>query len=144
MRVPKFNGIRKRALYCAPIELCPPETRVSNLPAHVGILLTNLGTPDQPTVSAVRRYLAQFLWDPRVIEFPRALWWLILHGYVLRVRPQSTTAAYRTVWTDEGSPLLVGPKTPGPCTIPGLPRRRAWVGVRHRDALRQPQHRLGA
>jgi ferrochelatase len=73
----------------------------------LGILLTNLGTPAAPTTAAVRRYLAEFLWDPRVIEMPRALWWLILHGVILRVRPARSAAAYRKVWTAEGSPLLV-------------------------------------
>lgn len=80
-------------------------------PTHsTGVLLTNLGTPDAPTPSAVRRYLGEFLWDPRVIELSRPIWWLILHGFVLRVRPRLSAAAYRTVWTDEGSPLLVGLK----------------------------------
>ena len=76
----------------------------------VGVLLTNLGTPDAPTPAAVRRYLAEFLWDRRVIELSRPIWWLVLHGFVLRVRPRSSAAAYRTVWTEEGSPLLVGLK----------------------------------
>lgn len=74
---------------------------------RVGVLLTNLGTPDSPTSAAVRRYLAEFLSDPRVIELPRALWWPILHGVILRVRPARSARAYRTVWSDEGSPLLV-------------------------------------
>ncbi|MCP5153674.1 MAG: ferrochelatase [Ectothiorhodospiraceae bacterium] len=72
-----------------------------------GILLANLGTPDAPGVAAVRRYLAEFLWDPRVVEMARPLWWLILHGVILRVRPRRTAEAYAKVWTDEGSPLLV-------------------------------------
>lgn len=71
-----------------------------------GVLITNLGTPDAPTSSALRRYLAQFLWDPRIVDVPRPLWWLILHGFILRVRPRRSAAAYRSVWTDEGSPLL--------------------------------------
>jgi ferrochelatase len=76
-------------------------------PTRVGILLVNLGTPDEPTPAAVRRYLAEFLWDPRVIEMPRALWWLVLHGIILRVRPKRSAHAYAKVWTPEGSPLLV-------------------------------------
>ncbi|MDQ1341549.1 MAG: protoporphyrin/coproporphyrin ferrochelatase, partial [Pseudomonadota bacterium] len=76
-------------------------------PARTGVLLVNLGTPDEPTTSAVRRYLAEFLWDPRVIEQPRALWWLILHGIILRVRPAKSAAKYASVWTPEGSPLKV-------------------------------------
>ncbi len=76
-------------------------------PEHLGILLVNLGTPDEPTPKAVRRYLAEFLWDPRVVETPRWLWWLILHGIILRIRPYRSAAAYRQVWTDQGSPLLI-------------------------------------
>ena len=73
----------------------------------LGILLANLGTPDAPTSSAVRRYLAEFLWDPRVVETPRPVWWLILHGVILRFRPRRSAHAYRKVWTEQGSPLLV-------------------------------------
>jgi len=72
-----------------------------------GVLLTNLGTPDAPTTPALRRYLREFLWDPRVIELPRWKWWLILNLFVLTTRPKKSAAAYREVWTDEGSPLLV-------------------------------------
>jgi protoporphyrin/coproporphyrin ferrochelatase len=71
-----------------------------------GVLLTNLGTPDAPTPAALRRYLGEFLSDPRVIEAPRWLWWLALHGVILRVRPPRAAHAYSKVWTDEGSPLL--------------------------------------
>ncbi len=74
--------------------------------ACTGILLTNLGTPDAPTPSALRRYLAEFLWDSRVVEIPRPLWWLILHGVILRVRPSKSAHKYQTIWTPEGSPLL--------------------------------------
>lgn len=73
----------------------------------LGVLLVNLGTPDAPTASAVRRYLGEFLSDPRIVELPRILWWLILHGYVLRVRPARSARAYRKIWTDDGSPLLL-------------------------------------
>jgi len=71
-----------------------------------GILLTNLGTPDEPTKSAVRTYLKEFLSDPRVVEQPRWLWWLVLNGVILNIRPGKSAAAYRTVWGDDGSPLL--------------------------------------
>jgi len=71
-----------------------------------GVLLVNLGTPEAPTSSAVRRFLKQFLSDPRVIEYPRWLWWLILNGVILRVRPSRSAAAYQKIWTDDGSPLL--------------------------------------
>jgi protoporphyrin/coproporphyrin ferrochelatase len=76
-------------------------------PARVGILLVNLGTPDDPSPRSVRKYLAEFLWDPRIIEMPRALWWLILHGVILRVRPRRSAHAYQKIWTPEGSPLLL-------------------------------------
>ena len=76
-------------------------------PARTGVLLANLGTPDEPTTPAVRRYLAEFLWDPRIIEAPRLLWWLILNGVILRTRPKRSAHAYQQVWTPQGSPLLV-------------------------------------
>ena len=72
----------------------------------LGILLVNLGSPDAPTTSAVRRYLAQFLADPRVVETNRFIWWLILHGVILRIRPSRSAKAYKKVWTDNGSPLI--------------------------------------
>lgn len=71
------------------------------------ILLVNLGSPDDTSILAVRRYLAEFLSDKRVIDLPRWKWWPILHGIVLRTRPKKTAEAYRQVWTDEGSPLVV-------------------------------------
>ncbi len=73
----------------------------------VGVLMAILGTPDAPTPSAVRRYLRQFLGDPRVIEVSRPVWWLILNLFVLPFRPKKSAALYASVWTDEGSPLLV-------------------------------------
>jgi ferrochelatase len=73
---------------------------------RTGVLLTNLGTPDAPEKGALRPYLKQFLSDPRVVEVPRLLWWLILNGIILNVRPARSAEAYSTVWTDEGSPLL--------------------------------------
>lgn len=76
-------------------------------PGSLGVLLVNLGTPDAPTTGAVRRYLARFLADPRVVELPRWLWRPILHGYILRVRPRRSAAAYRRIWTEHGSPLLL-------------------------------------
>lgn len=75
-------------------------------PEALGVLLVNLGTPDAPEVPAVRRYLAEFLSDPRVIELPRLLWLLILNLVLLRVRPPRTAAAYQEVWSAHGSPLL--------------------------------------
>ncbi len=75
-------------------------------PPRVGVLVTNLGTPDAPEKKALKKYLKQFLWDPRVVEIPRPAWWLILNGIILRVRPKRSAAAYRKVWTERGSPLL--------------------------------------
>ncbi len=82
-----------------------PEYEHGN-PESLGVLLVNVGTPDEPTSAAVRRYLRQFLWDPRVVELPRPLWWLMLHGVVLRIRPARSARAYRKIWTEHGSPLL--------------------------------------
>ena len=74
---------------------------------RLGVLLVNLGTPQAPETKAVRRYLSQFLSDPRIIELPRWLWNIILHGIILRFRPAKSAAAYREVWSEEtGSPLL--------------------------------------
>ena len=72
-----------------------------------GVLLCNLGTPDAPKTAELRRYLKQFLSDPRVVEVPKLIWWLILNLIILRIRPARSAKLYRSVWTDEGSPLLV-------------------------------------
>jgi ferrochelatase len=79
---------------------------VHGSPECTGVLLVNLGTPDAPAAKAVRRYLAQFLGDPRVIELPRWWWRLILHGIVLRTRPQRVAKSYAGIWDEDGSPLL--------------------------------------
>lgn len=94
-------------------------------PAAVGVLLSNLGTPAAPTARALRPYLRQFLLDPRVIELPRALWWTILHLFVLTRRPRQSAALYKQVWSPEGSPLLV------------MSRRQA-AGLAERLARRAP------
>ncbi|HTK58735.1 MAG TPA: ferrochelatase [Sphingomicrobium sp.] len=75
-------------------------------PNDVAVLLTNLGTPDAPEPSAVRRYLAEFLSDPRVVEIAPAIWRPVLYGVVLRTRPARSARAYREIWTNEGSPLM--------------------------------------
>ncbi len=80
------------------------------LPESLGILLVNTGTPDAPTSEAVRRYLKQFLSDRRVIELSPWLWWPVLTAYVLRTRPEQSAAAYKKIWTDQGSPLLLHSK----------------------------------
>ena len=76
-------------------------------PPLTAVLLVNLGTPDAPTPAALRRYLGEFLSDPRVVEIPRWLWWLILHGVILRLRPAKSAAKYASVWAAGGSPLAV-------------------------------------
>jgi protoporphyrin/coproporphyrin ferrochelatase len=87
----------------------PPYTHGSagNFNSRTAVLLCNLGTPDEPTASAVRRYLAEFLSDHRVVEIPKPIWWLILHGIILRLRPAKSAAKYASIWTAEGSPLKV-------------------------------------
>jgi ferrochelatase len=72
----------------------------------VGVLITNLGTPDAPKKADLKRYLKEFLSDPRVIEVPRLLWWMILNLVILNIRPSRSAKAYATVWTERGSPLL--------------------------------------
>ncbi|WP_028772621.1 ferrochelatase [Shewanella waksmanii] len=74
--------------------------------AKVAVLLMNLGTPDAPTAASVRTYLAEFLSDPRVVEIPKLLWMLILHGIILRVRPAKSAALYKEIWQQDGSPLM--------------------------------------
>ncbi|HEX5305989.1 MAG TPA: ferrochelatase, partial [Dyella sp.] len=98
--------------------------------AKAGVLLVNLGTPDAPTAARVRPYLSQFLSDPRIIELPRWLWNLILHGVILRFRPKRSAHAYARIWTEQGSPLRTGSEAlmralqaeifarrPGPITV---------------------------
>lgn len=81
----------------------PDHPRVAY--GRVGVLLVNLGTPEDASPAAVRRYLAEFLSDPRVVEIPRALWRPILHGVILRTRPRKSAHAYAQVWGEDGSPL---------------------------------------
>ncbi|NNJ85218.1 MAG: ferrochelatase [Gammaproteobacteria bacterium] len=96
-----------------PITLCPlkqshKQHHIIDNRDTVGVLVTNLGTPAAPTPGAVREYLAEFLSDRRVVDtLPRPLWWLILHGIILRTRPSKSARNYRRIWTPEGSPLLV-------------------------------------
>jgi len=75
-------------------------------PLRTGILLTNVGTPDAPTPTALRPYLKQFLSDPRVVDYPRWLWLPLLHGVILNTRPRRSARLYRNIWSEEGSPLL--------------------------------------
>ena len=72
-----------------------------------GVMLVNLGTPEAPQASAVRAYLKEFLWDRRVVDVPRLIWWPILNGVILRIRPAKVAKAYASIWQDGGSPLMV-------------------------------------
>ncbi len=83
----------------------PPYTHGS--PASTAVVLVNLGTPDAPNAGALRRYLKQFLSDPRVVEIPRAVWWFILNGIILPFRSSKSAEKYASIWTEEGSPLRV-------------------------------------
>lgn len=76
----------------------------------IGVLITNLGTPDAATRQALRPYLREFLSDPRVVEVPRLIWWCVLNLIILNIRPGRSAKAYATVWEDEGSPLLIHTK----------------------------------
>lgn len=73
---------------------------------QIGVILANLGTPEEPTAPALKTYLKEFLSDPRVIELPKWKWWPILNGIILRVRPKKSAALYKSIWTEEGSPLM--------------------------------------
>src|ERR1700694_6104904 len=76
-------------------------------PGRTAILLVNLGPPEAPTAAAVRRYLKQFLSDPRVVEIPRAVWWPVLNGIILNTRPKHSARKYARIWSKDGSPLKV-------------------------------------
>src|SRR3978361_2288614 len=89
------------------MRFAPEPSYQHGSPSRTAILLCNLGTPDAPTPSAVRRYLAEFLSDRRVVEIPRLLWLLILHGIILRTRPAKSAKKDASIWTTEGSPLRV-------------------------------------
>ncbi len=82
-----------------------PESTISIGAKKTGVLLVNLGSPAAPTTSAVRRYLKEFLWDPRVVNLPRFIWWIILHFLVLPFRPRKSLKAYKKIWQQQGSPL---------------------------------------
>jgi ferrochelatase len=72
----------------------------------IGVLVTNLGTPEAPKKNQLKIYLKEFLSDPRVVEVPRLIWWMILNLVILNIRPKRSAKAYATVWTDRGSPLM--------------------------------------
>jgi protoporphyrin/coproporphyrin ferrochelatase len=103
---------------------------------QTAVLLCNLGTPEAPTPSAVRRYLAQFLSDPRVVEIPRWLWWPVLHGLILRTRPARSARKYASIWTPAGSPLRSW-------TEKQAVLLRGYLGQRGHPVLVQPAMRYG-
>ncbi|MCU0922296.1 MAG: ferrochelatase [Burkholderiaceae bacterium] len=105
---------------------------------RVGVLLVNLGTPDAPTPAALRRYLAEFLSDPRVVEIPKLLWWMILHGVILRVRPAKSALKYAAIWTPEGSPLAVWTAKQANLLLGYLGQAGHPVLVRHAMRYGQP------
>lgn len=107
-------------------------------PARTGILLCNLGTPEAPTAPALRRYLGQFLADPRVVEIPTFIWWFILHGIILRIRPGKSAAKYATIWTPEGSPLKAWTEKQAKLLLGYLGERGHHVDVRYAMRYGQP------
>lgn len=115
-----------------------PDFHPDIAPPKVGVLLVNLGTPDEPTVPAVRRYLAEFLSDKRVIEIPDIFWKPILYGLVLSTRPRRSAAAYAKVWMEEGSPLAVYTKQ----QMEGL-QQRLGDGVHVSYAMRYGRPGIG-
>ena len=114
----------------------PEPTYTHGQAARTAILLCNLGTPDAPTASALRRYLGEFLADHRVVEIPRAVWLPILHGIILRTRPAKSAAKYATVWTEDGSPLAVW-------TTKQATLLRGWLGEAGQNVLVRPAMRYG-
>ena len=98
---------------------------------RVAVLLVNLGTPDAPDAPAVRRYLAEFLGDPRVVEIPGWAWRPILHGVILRTRPAKSAAKYASIWTPEGSPLRVWTERQAKLLLGTLGERGHRVLVRY-------------
>ncbi len=117
----------------------PPDNACDQLPA-AGVLLLNLGTPAAPTPGALRRFLGQFLGDPRVIEMPRWLWRTILHGYILRTRPRYSAALYARIWTERGSPLALGTEALSTRLGEALRERRPGpILVRHAMRYGEPE-----
>ena len=118
----------------------PPFThgQAPDANATTAVLYCNLGTPDAPTASALRPYLSQFLSDHRVIEIPKAVWWFILHGIILRIRPKKSAAKYASIWTPEGSPLKVWTARQATLLRGYLGQRGHHVAVRYAMRYGQP------
>jgi len=106
--------------------------------ARTAILYCNLGTPSEPTAPALRTYLAEFLGDSRVVEIPKPIWWLILHGIILRVRPKKSAAKYASIWTKGGSPLKVFTEQQAQSLGTALQERGHSVTVRYAMRYGQP------
>ena len=75
-------------------------------PRKVGVIIANTGTPEAPTKKAVKKYLSQFLMDPRICPMPRPVWWMLLHAHILGKRSRASAEKYQKIWTEEGSPLV--------------------------------------
>lgn len=118
----------------SPFATEPPFTH--GQAARTAVLLCNLGTPDEPTAPALRRYLGQFLADHRVVEIPRLVWMPILHGIILRVRPAKSAAKYASIWTPEGSPLAAW-------TAKQATLLRGWLGEAGHNVLVRHAMRYG-
>ena len=105
---------------------------------RTGVLWCNLGTPEAATAPALRRYLGEFLSDPRVVEIPKPIWWLILHGIILRIRPKKSAAKYATIWTPQGSPLKVWTERQAALLSDDLGNRGHHLDVRYAMRYGQP------
>lgn len=110
---------------------------------RIGVLLANLGTPDAPTPGALRRYLKQFLSDDRVVEIPKALWWLILNGIILNTRPKRSAAKYASIWDKEGSPLAVHTRRQAKL-VKGYLGQAGHLGVEVLHAMRYGSPSIGS
>jgi hypothetical protein len=113
------------------VTFAPEPAHAHGTAPRTAVLLCNLGTPEAPTPAAVRRYLAEFLSDPRVVEIPRSIWLPILHGVVLRVRPARSARRYASIWTPQGSPLKVWTERQATLLEGYLGQRGQRVVVRH-------------
>jgi len=118
--------------------VAPEPVHAHGRASGTAVILCNLGTPDAPTPAAVRRYLAEFLSDPRVVEIPRLIWLPILHGIVLRVRPARSARKYASIWTPEGSPLKVWTERQALLLSGYLGQREHRVIVRHAMRYGEP------
>ena len=123
------------SLFSAPYTAEPPFSH--GQAPRTAVLYCNLGTPDSPSATDVRRFLAEFLGDPRVVEIPRLIWMVLLHGVVLRVRPAESGAKYASIWTREGSPLKVWTDK----QAKGL---QAWLSQRQHHVLVRYAMRYGS